>query len=126
MIWNTLKFGAQLVKDGLFWICHSGSQALFWLDSWYGHPLILTTHPQLHALYQSFSDAGWDTVNLYKIEYVSGLAPSFHWKHPSEWPLEVLRRIGRSCFRFCSLVSVLLWLVMIFLIGIVKICLENF
>ena len=90
MIWNTLNFGAQLVKHGLFWICHSGSQALFWLDSWDGHPPILTTHPQLHAqlhaLYQTFSAAGWDTVNFYKIGYVRGLAPSFHWKHPFEWP----------------------------------------
>ena len=39
---------------------------------------------------------------------------------------EVLRRIGRSCFRFCNLMSVLLWLVMMFLLGTVKICLENF
>ena len=86
MIWYTLKFGAQLAKDGLFWICHSKSQALFWLDSWDGHPPILTTHPQLHSLYQHFSVAGWDTVNFYKIGYVQGLAPSFHWKHLSKWP----------------------------------------
>ena len=78
MIWNMLKFGAQLVKDGLFWIFHSGSQALFWLDSWDGHPPILTTHHQLHSLYQNFSDAGWDIVNFYKIGYARGLAASFH------------------------------------------------
>lgn len=29
MIWLTLKVGAQLIKDALFWIYHSGSQTLF-------------------------------------------------------------------------------------------------
>jgi len=29
-IWETLKKGAQLIKGGLFWICNSGSDALFW------------------------------------------------------------------------------------------------
>lgn len=29
-IWDTLKKGAQLIKDGLFWICNRGSEALFW------------------------------------------------------------------------------------------------
>jgi hypothetical protein len=74
------------VKDGLFWICYSGSQALCWLESWDGHPLIITTHPHLHALYQNFSDASWDIVNFYKIGCVRGLAPSFQWKHPSKLP----------------------------------------
>ena len=83
MIWNMLKFGPQLVKDGLFLICHSRSQALFWLNSWDGHPTILTTHPQLHALYQTFSTSCWDTINFYKIGYVQGLDHSFCWKHPS-------------------------------------------
>ncbi len=39
---------------------------------------------------------------------------------------EDLRRIGRSCFRFCSLVSVLLWLVMMLLLGTIKICMGSF
>ena len=87
MIWNTLKFGAQLVKDGLFRTCHSKSKALFWLNSWEGYPPILTTHPQLHSLYQNFSPTSWDIVNFYNIAYVQGLAPSFHSKHPFELPL---------------------------------------
>ena len=86
MIWNTLNFGAPLVKDGLFCICHSGSQALFWLDSWDGHASILSIHPHLHALYQNFSAADWDTIDHYKIRCDRGLAFSFRWKHPSEWP----------------------------------------
>jgi hypothetical protein len=28
-VWNTLKKGAQLIKEGLFWICNGGSNALF-------------------------------------------------------------------------------------------------
>ena len=29
-IWDTLKKGVELIKEGLFWICNSGSDALFW------------------------------------------------------------------------------------------------
>ena len=114
MIWNTLKFGAQLVKDGLFWICHSGSQALFWLDSWDGHPSILTIHPQLHSLYQHFISVDWDIVNFYKIGYVQGLAPSFHWKHTYEWPSGGSEEDRKELFqilqsRECTTLVVLAW-----------------
>ena len=66
--------------------CHLGFQALFWLDSWDGHASILSIHSHLHAFYQNFSVVGWDTVDHYKIRCDRGLALSFHWKHPSEWP----------------------------------------
>lgn len=40
VIWNTLKKGVALIKDGLFWICERGEEALFWLDSLDGfHPI---------------------------------------------------------------------------------------
>ena len=39
---------------------------------------------------------------------------------------EDLRRIGRICFNYFSLMSVLLWLVMMFLLRTTKICLEKF
>ena len=32
-IWDTLKRGAPLIKEGLFWICNEGSSVLFWQDS---------------------------------------------------------------------------------------------
>ncbi|XP_057868067.2 uncharacterized protein LOC131075253 [Cryptomeria japonica] len=86
MIWHTLKVGAQLIKDALFWICHSGSQALFWLDSWDGHPPILSSFPHLQPLSEVFSAAGWDTVEHYKVAQHDGLVLRFRWKHPSEWP----------------------------------------
>ena len=28
-VWNTLKKGAQLIKEGRFWICNGGLDALF-------------------------------------------------------------------------------------------------
>ena len=57
-IWDTLKKGAQLVKEGLFWICNRGSDTLFWQDSWDGHPPILSSFPQLLPLYHSFTNIG--------------------------------------------------------------------
>ena len=29
VIWHTLKKGAKLIKDGLFWICNNGEEAQF-------------------------------------------------------------------------------------------------
>ena len=46
-IWDTLKIGAPLIKEGLFWICNEGSNVLFWQDSWDGHPPILSSYPHL-------------------------------------------------------------------------------
>ncbi|XP_057831111.2 uncharacterized protein LOC131041899 [Cryptomeria japonica] len=87
MICNTLKLGAQLVKNGLFWICHTGSQDPFWLDSWDGHPPILSTHPHLQSLSDMFISVGWDTIDHYKIAHNGGLVACFRWKNPSELPL---------------------------------------
>ncbi|XP_057836070.2 uncharacterized protein LOC131046358 [Cryptomeria japonica] len=64
----------------------SGSQALFWLDSWDGHPPILSSFPHLQPLSEVFSAAGWDTVEHYKVAQHDGLVLRFHWKHPLEWP----------------------------------------
>lgn len=41
MIWYTLKKGASLIKEGLFWIYGRGEEVLFWNDSWDGYPPIL-------------------------------------------------------------------------------------
>ena len=42
VIWDTLKKGAKLIKDGLFWICKSGPEAQFWSGSWDGYPTIIS------------------------------------------------------------------------------------
>ena len=47
MIWDTLKKGVKLIKDGLFWICKGGMEAQFWSDSWDGYPAILSQFPNL-------------------------------------------------------------------------------
>jgi hypothetical protein len=49
-IWKTLKRGARLIKDGLFWICRQGSEALFWSDSWDGFPPLISEFPNLIPL----------------------------------------------------------------------------
>ena len=65
-IWDTLKRGAPLIKEGLFWICNEGSNVLFWQDSWDGHPPILSSYPHLQPLCQIFSAAGWTEVAHFK------------------------------------------------------------
>lgn len=47
VIWGTLKKGAALVKDCLFWICKTGFEAQFWLDAWDGSPPIVSQFPNL-------------------------------------------------------------------------------
>ena len=53
-VWNTLKKGTQLIKEGLFWICNGGLDALFWQDSWDGHPPMISSFPQNQPLYHTF------------------------------------------------------------------------
>lgn len=65
-IWDTLKKGAQLVKEGLFWICNRGSNTLFWQDSWDGHPPILSIFPWLLPLSQYFTNARWIKAEHFK------------------------------------------------------------
>ncbi|XP_057871389.2 uncharacterized protein LOC131077832 [Cryptomeria japonica] len=86
-IWDILKKGAQLVRNGLFWICNNGSDALFWLDSWDGHPPILSSFPQLLPLCQMFSDAGWIKVEHFKTVKRMGHLEVSCWKDPQEWPV---------------------------------------
>lgn len=50
MIWGTLKKGVALIKEGLFWICYKGEEAMFWSDSWDGYTPILRQYPNLEAL----------------------------------------------------------------------------
>ena len=86
-IWDTLKKGAQLVKEGLFWICNRGSDTLFWQDSWDGHPPILSSFPQLLPLYHSFTNAGWSKVEHFKTIKNLGQIEVTCWKAPEEWPV---------------------------------------
>ena len=69
MVWNTLKLGAHLVKRNLFWICNSGTVALFWSDSWDGYPPLLSSHPHLQSLCDHFLSARWNKVAHYKEAY---------------------------------------------------------
>lgn len=73
MVWKTLKTSAQLVKRGLFCICNKGSKALFWVDSWDGHPPLLSMYPHLQALCDYFIAVGWDKVEHYKTGQYYGL-----------------------------------------------------
>ena len=66
-IWDTLKRGDPLIKEGLLWICNEGSNVLFWQDSWDGHPPILSSFPQLQTLCHIFTNAGWVTVDHFKM-----------------------------------------------------------
>lgn len=66
VIWGTLKKGADLIKDGLFWICKRGTEALFWSDSWDGFPTILSQFPNLVTLCQRFLKVGWSRVSDFK------------------------------------------------------------
>ena len=86
-IWNTLKRGAHLVKEGLFWICNGGSDTLFWQDSWDGHPPILASFPQLLPLSQTFVEAGWTKVEHFKTVKRLGNVEIACWKDSQEWPL---------------------------------------
>ena len=86
-IWDTLKKGAQLVKEGLFWIFNRGSDTLFWQDSWDGHPPILSSFPQLLPLYHSFTNAGWSKVEHFKTIKNLGQIEVTCWKAPEEWPV---------------------------------------
>ena len=52
MIGDTLKIGAKLIKEGLFWICKRGAVAQFWSDSWDGFPPIISQFPNLVFLCQ--------------------------------------------------------------------------
>lgn len=84
-VWNTLKRGAQLIKEGLFWICNSGADALFWQDSWDGHPPLITSFPQLQPLCQALLNAGWSKVEHFKTVKHVKLEVAC-WKDPQEWP----------------------------------------
>lgn len=84
MIW--MKRGAQLVKQGLFWICNKGVEALFWWDSCDGFPPILSQFPHLQALSTTFFDAGWSRVEDFKITLRLGQGEVVRWKEPHEWP----------------------------------------
>ena len=72
-MWNTLNIGAHLVKRSLFWIYNKGTEALFWSDSWNGHPPLLSSHPHLQYLSDFFLSAGWNKVAHYKEAYHLGL-----------------------------------------------------
>ena len=87
MVWNTLKIGAHLVKRSLFWICNRDTEALFWSDSWNGHPPLLSSHPHLQSLCDIFLSVGWNKVAHYKEAYNLGLAVGYRWKNSSDWPL---------------------------------------
>lgn len=86
LIWNTIKRGASLMKEGLFWIINRGNLAHFWLDSWDGHPPILSSHPQLQALGESFVEAGWSNVDSFKVSSSVGTFVVYQWRHSSSWP----------------------------------------
>ena len=86
MVWNTLKLGANLVKHSLFWICNSGTVALFWSDSWDGYPPLLSSHPHLQSLCDLFLSAGWNTVAHYKEAFNLGTTVGYRWKNSFDWP----------------------------------------
>ena len=85
-IWDTLKRGAPLIKEGLFWICNEGSSVLFWQDSWDGHPPILSSFPHLEPLCQVFSAIGWTKVAHFETIKRCGLMDVASWKDPQDWP----------------------------------------
>lgn len=72
MIWNTLRKGASLVKEGLLWICKRGKEALFLSDSWDGFPSIISQYPNLTNLCRYFQKAGWSRVSDFKSYYQDG------------------------------------------------------
>ena len=78
-VWNTLKKGTQLIKEGLFWICNGGSDALFWQDSWDGHSPMISSFPQLQPLYHTFTNAGWFKVKHFKTVKHLGLVEVTCW-----------------------------------------------
>lgn len=86
-IWDTLKKGTQLIKDGVSWICNKVSEALFRQDSWDGHPPILSTYLQLQPLCNSFTDVGWVKVENFKMNMRIGQVEVTCWKDPLEGPL---------------------------------------
>lgn len=109
-IWDTLKRGGQLVKEGLFWICNKGSDTLFWQDSWDGHPPILSSFPQLLPLPQHFINAGWLKVENFKSVKRLGQVEITCWKDSQEWSMggsdedrALLSRVLED--RFCSSLS---------------------
>ena len=87
MIWDTLKKGAKLIKDGLFWICRRGAKAQFWSDSWDGYPPITSQFPNLGILCQWFQEAGWSRVRDFKSFFLYGQMEMAKWKSPDEWPV---------------------------------------
>lgn len=87
VIWDTLKKGAKLIKDGLFWICNNGEEAQFWSDSWDGYPPIIFQFPNLLGLCQQFQDAGWSRVRDFKSFFPCGQMEMAKWKPPDEWPV---------------------------------------
>ena len=91
MIWDTLKKGAMLIKDGLFWICKRGSEAQFWSDSCDGFPPIISQFPNLAVLCQRFLEAGWSRVSDFKYFFHCGQLELASWKSPNEWPVAGLQ-----------------------------------
>lgn len=126
MIWHTLKVGAQLIKRVLFWIFHSGSSVLFLLDSWDGHPPILSSCPHPQSLYDVFTVGDWDTIKHYNIvqSIMVWLLPTTRSILLSSY-LEGLRMVGRSLFTFCILMFVILCRALMFCLGMVPMCLGS-
>ena len=87
VIWDTLKKGAKLIKDGLFWICKSGAEAQFWLNSWDGYPPIISQFPNLVLLCQQFLEASWSRVSDFNSFSPCGQMEMAKWKSPYEWPV---------------------------------------
>ena len=85
VIWDTLKKGAKLIKEGLFWIYKSGAEAQFWSDSWDGYPSILSQFTNLVVLCQRFLEAGWSRVSDFKSFFPCGQMGMAKWKSPDEW-----------------------------------------
>lgn len=63
VIWNTLQKDANLIKDGLFWICRWGIETLFWSYSWDGFAPLTLQFTHLISLCQRFLATGWDRVS---------------------------------------------------------------
>lgn len=83
VILEMLKKYAKLIKEGLFWICNRGFEALFQFDSWDGFSPIMSRYPNLQDLCQCFLDIGWSQVVDFKTCYLCGHVEVFRWKVPS-------------------------------------------
>lgn len=102
VIWGTLKKGATLIKEGLFWICKKGIEALFWSDSWDGFLPIVSQFPSLLTLCQHFLEVGWSRVSDFKSFHPCGQLEVVGWKTLGEWSVVGLEE---DCVELHSILS---------------------